>query len=88
MIITYDPIKNAINRQKHQVDLSDIEGVFYDGQAITIEDRDHNEERFITLGVDGFGRLLVVVYHYRGDNEIRIISARLADPSERRTYEG
>jgi len=36
--------------------------------------------------MDGFGRLLVVAYHYRGENEIRLISARPAEPHERRTY--
>jgi uncharacterized DUF497 family protein len=65
-----------------------LKGVFYDNHAITTEDRDHNEERFITLGIDGLGRLLVVVYHYRGDEEIRLISARYAEPNERRIYEG
>jgi hypothetical protein len=87
MKITHDPVKNKINRQKHKVDLSDIEGVFYDIQAVTIEDRDHNEERFVTLGQDGFGRLLIVAYHYRSEDEIRVISARLAQPHERRIYE-
>ena len=81
MNITYDMAKNAINHRKHGVDLADVEGVFY-------EDRDHDEERFVTLGMDGFGRLLAVAYHYRGEDEIRVISARLAEPHERRAYEG
>jgi uncharacterized DUF497 family protein len=38
MKITHDPVKNKINRQKHNVDLSEIEAVFYDVRAITIED--------------------------------------------------
>jgi uncharacterized protein len=88
MNITNDPIKNKINFQKHQIDLADVEGVFYDDRAITVEDRDHDEERFVTLGMDGFGRLLVVAYHYRGEDEIRVISARTVEPHERRTYEG
>ncbi len=54
---------------------------------ITVEDRDHAEERFVTLGMDGLGRLLVVTYHYRGENEIRVISARLAGSNERRAYQ-
>jgi len=87
MNITNDPVKNQINVQKHGIDLADVEGVFYDELAITIEDRDHDEERFVTLGMDGFGRLLVVAYHYRGENEIRVISARPAEPHERRTYQ-
>jgi len=78
MNITNDPVKNQINLQKHKIDLADVEGFFYDDRAITIEDRDHAEERFVTLGIDGFGRLLVVVYHYRDEDEIRVISARPA----------
>jgi len=42
----------------------------------------------MTLGMDGFSRLLVVAYHYWGEDEIRIISARYAQPHELRTYEG
>ena len=87
MNITNDPVKNKINLQKHKIDLADVEGVFYDDRAITIEDRDHAEERFVTLGMDGFGRLLVVVYHYRDEDEIRVISARPAEPHERREYQ-
>jgi len=41
----------------------------------------------VTLGMDGIGRLPVVVYHYRSEEEIRIISARLAEPREQRAYQ-
>ncbi len=88
MNIICDPVKNKLNIQKHRIDLVDAEGIFFDDRAITIEDRDHDEEGFVTLGMDGFGRLLVVAYHYRGEDEIRIISARYAQPHEQRTYEG
>jgi uncharacterized DUF497 family protein len=48
------------------------------------EGQDEGEQRFVTLGmVDA--RLLFVVYTMRGD-AIRIISARLAEPFERRRY--
>lgn len=36
-----------------------------DGLALTIEDDYSEEQRFITLGMDAFGRVLVVVYTYR-----------------------
>jgi len=62
--------------------------VFFDDRAISIEEYDHDKERFMTLGMDGFSRLLVVAYHYWGEDEIRIISARYAQPHELRTYEG
>jgi hypothetical protein len=56
--------------------------------AITIVDdeSDPSEQRFITLGMGALGRLLVVVYTWRGKN-IRIISARPAEAHEREEYE-
>jgi uncharacterized DUF497 family protein len=55
--------------------------------ALTIEDADSPEEpRWITLGTDFGGRLLVVVYIYRGE-AIRLISARKAMKKERDCYE-
>ncbi len=41
----------------------------------------------MTLGMDGLGRVLVVVYHYREPDTIRVMSARLAQPHERHTYQ-
>lgn len=55
--------------------------------AITIEDIRHTEQRFITIGSDLLGRVLVVVYAYSGEEEIRLISARKATQTERRIYE-
>jgi hypothetical protein len=60
--------------------------VFSDDLAITIPDERFDEERFITVGMDAFGRVLVVVYTWRG-NEIRLISARKATRRERKQYE-
>jgi hypothetical protein len=54
--------------------------------AITIRDDASDEERFITLGADALGRLLVVVYTWRGE-VVRLISARNATAAERRDYE-
>lgn len=60
--------------------------VFADDLAITVNDERFDEERFITIGMDALGRILVVVYTWRGD-EIRLISARTATRSERKQYE-
>ena len=61
---------------------------FEDEYAITIvdEESDPDEQRFISLGTGVKGRVLVVVYSYRGKN-IRIISARLAETHECSEYE-
>lgn len=87
MDIDFDPTKNAENLRKHGVDFADVEGVFYDEFALTDEDTTHGEQRFLTLGMDGFGRILVVCYTYRDPDTIRIISARKADPQQRKQYE-
>ncbi len=62
--------------------------VFDDPCAITIADdeADAFEQRFVSLGMGALGRILIVVYTYRGDN-IRIISARPAAAHERAEYE-
>lgn len=62
--------------------------MFADPLSITIPDPDHSfdEERLILLGLSQRGRLLVVVHTERGE-AIRLISARLAMPRERKTYE-
>jgi len=87
MKLTFDPGKNRLNIKKHGIDFADVDGVFYDPSAMTREDKDHEEARFVTLGMDGLGRLLVVAYTYRGEDEIRVFSARFAEPRERRIYE-
>jgi uncharacterized protein len=62
--------------------------VFDDPYAITITDdeSDPGEERFVTIGMGAAGRLLVVVYTWRGEN-IRLISARPAEAHEHDEYE-
>lgn len=88
MNIEFDPKKNTANLRDHKIDFTEVSGIFYDPNAITIEDKDHNEQRFISLGMDELGRILVVCYTYRDQTAIRIISARKAEPQERKTYEG
>lgn len=62
--------------------------VFDDPYAITVTDdeSDPNEQRYVTLGVVATGRLLVVVYTWRGEN-VRIIPVRPAGPREQEQYE-
>jgi hypothetical protein len=62
--------------------------VFQDDYAITVNDEESepHETRCVTIGLGVKGRVLVVVYTYRGD-KIRIISSRLAEPHERAQYE-
>jgi uncharacterized DUF497 family protein len=83
----WDPKKAALNSRKHGVDFADAVGVFEDGNALWQEEPiDHYEDRYIALGEDFLGRILVVVFTFRGE-DIRIISARKATTNESKTYE-
>jgi hypothetical protein len=63
------------------------DGVLSDLLAVTIEDESaEGEQRFVTLGANTFGSLMVVVWTSRDDN-VRIISVRKPTRKERRTYE-
>lgn len=87
MQFEWDPDKQRTNLRKHGIELADAVAVFQDRVAVTVEDRRHREQRFVTVGMDAFGRVLVVVYAYGTTDTIRIISARKADPSECKQYE-
>ncbi len=82
----WDQNKASSNKSKHGIEFADAISVFADDLAITLFDERFAEERFITLGIDAFNRILVVVYTIR-DEEIRLISARKATKNERRQYE-
>ena len=87
MAYEWDQAKNLSNLAKHGVDFADAVAVFEDDLALTRPDPDsRGERRFLTLGVDAFGRHLVVVFTERGAR-IRIISARLATKQGRKAYE-
>jgi uncharacterized DUF497 family protein len=88
MKVIWDTKKAAANIRKHGgIEFSLAATVLDDPMAVTIEDSRHGEQRFVTVGSDLLGRVLVVVYAYAGDEEIRLISARKASPKERRSYE-
>jgi len=82
----WDADKEAKNYAMHGVHFADAVGVFEDERALTEPDATTSEERFRTLGFDFLGRLLVVVYTYRGEN-IRMIHARKATARHRAIYE-
>jgi uncharacterized protein len=87
MAYQWDRNKARANFLKHGVHFADAVSVFADDMAVTIEDDHPGEERLVTLGTDALGRILAVVFTWRGD-VIRIISARKATKQERKQYEG
>ena len=62
----WDAEKAAANLRKHGVDFADAETALRDESALTRPDDDPEGERFVTLGMDALGRLLVVVYEWGG----------------------
>lgn len=86
MDFEWDEAKAISNLRKHGVDFADAVGVFDDPLALSMPDDGPDERRFLGVGADLLGRVLVVVYTIRG-NKVRIISARGATASERKRYE-
>jgi uncharacterized DUF497 family protein len=84
--VEWDDRKAESNLRKHGVDFADAATALHDECAITIADADPDENRFVTLASDALGRVLVVVYTWRG-NTVRLISARKATARERGQYE-
>lgn len=82
----WDPAKAEANLAKHGVRFADAVIVFSDDAALTIDDPYPDEERFVTIGIDAMARILVVVWTWRGETTIRLISARRATRRERRQY--
>ncbi|GMO45264.1 MAG: BrnT family toxin [Treponemataceae bacterium] len=86
MIFEWDENKERENLIKHGVRFRAAEQVFYDPLRVERPDIDSEwEDRWQTIGIDE--DILFVVYTERGETT-RIISARLAEPFERRIYYG
>jgi uncharacterized DUF497 family protein len=78
--------KARANLRKHGIDFADAVLVLQDQEALTIRDEIAEEERFVTVGTDALGRVLVLVHCWR-EERVRVISARAATRREKRSYE-
>ncbi len=86
MSIEFDPAKAKTNSRKHGVGFAHAEQALRDPMALMIEDPDsRTERRFVTLGVDSLGRVLVVI-HTQREERTRLISARKASRGEADRY--
>ena len=83
----FDPDKDAANIAKHGLSLVEGEGVLNDPLGLTVEDDSSaGESRWITVGMNASGELLVVIWTERDEGE-RLISVRRATAKERKDYE-
>jgi len=88
--VEWDDDKNEKNKRDHNgLGFEDAQYVFTDPERLERLDRSESnisgEERWQTLGMAG--KILFAVYTERGEKK-RIISARLANKVERRSYHG
>lgn len=88
----WDQNKAKENVKKHKISFEHAAAVLLDPRAVTVCDREHGapEERWVTIGMDRTGNLLVTVHTFEQSNDedckIRIISARMATKKEARQY--
>jgi uncharacterized DUF497 family protein len=86
----WDETKNKSNFKKHGLWFEEATSVFNDPHGRLFFDRDHSnsEDRFVLIGSDIPGRMLVVVHlHRETERTVRIISARRATKRETKIYE-
>ena len=82
----WDPQKAQTNLEKHGISFETAKSVFGDQYSVEFADDrfDYGEDRYVIIGLVG-SRLVAVTYTWR-DNVIRLITARGAEPNERRLY--
>jgi uncharacterized protein len=87
MYFEWDTRKEGINIEKHGLSFSEV-ALIFDSPHFSREDRrfDYGETRLVTIGKIG-DDIVIVVVHTSRDQAIRIISARHANPSERKLYD-
>lgn len=84
MEVEWDPLKNHENQQKHGLSFEEAASLFTSAHDyLEIYDHEHSdeEERFIAIGKVLRG-IIVVVWTERGEDVVRIISARPATKHE------
>lgn len=85
MKFEWDEAKRLENIRKHGIDFVEVVSVF-DSQTVIFEDnRSYQEERFMLLGILKI-HVIAVIYVYRGEQIIRLISARKATKYEQKIY--
>ncbi|AFY40002.1 protein of unknown function DUF497 [[Leptolyngbya] sp. PCC 7376] len=87
MKITWDKKTAAINFQTYGLHFSDVVAIFYDSNTLELgETLIEGGRKYIAIGIDQLFRTSVIAYDFH-DSHIKIMSARLATPSEKYMYE-
>ena len=87
MRIEFDSAKAAANLKKHGIPLEAAQSCLFDPMALAREDPDaRGEPRWVLVGMSQGVGLLTVCYTLRGEDTIRLISARRATSKEKKDY--
>lgn len=86
MRFVWDERKADANARKHGVTFDEASTVFFDPLALVVEDPGNPQNARI-IGLSVALRMLLVVFVERGEDALRLISARRATRRERRRYE-
>ena len=89
MIYAWDSRKARDNLKRHAVSFDEATSVFTDPFALTFDDPEHSvdEQRYITIGTSSRERIVFVSHADRGEDHVRIISARPATTTEAHAYQ-
>ncbi len=82
MKYAWDQAKNKINQKKHKISFEEAVTVIESADYAQVMDDSSDEHRFKAIGMSSRSRVLLVVYCYRDENMIRIVSARKATKAE------
>ena len=77
----WDPRKAAANLKNHGVDFADAVTVLHDEQAITVRDDEGDEERYVTIGMDALGNVLIGVYTCAANDRASYLLVKLSRKS-------
>ena len=89
LVFQWNLHKAVTNARKHGISFEEAITVFDDPLARIFYDEWHSdsESREIIIGDSSVGRLLLVAFTERANEQVRIVSARRATPREQRDYE-
>ncbi len=84
--IEWHPAKAVSNLKKHGVGFEEAATALLDPNALAQPDISSSEERWLLIGMSSEARLITLVYTLRGEDRIRLISARKATRKEAKHY--
>ncbi|MES2393694.1 MAG: BrnT family toxin [Acidobacteriota bacterium] len=86
-VFVWNSEKAKENWRKHEIKFERACEVFYDRDVLFVDASTPEEDRAAAIGYTAEDAMLFVVHIERLDGVIRIISARIAEPREKRLYE-